>query len=201
MAVAVLAGCTSLARVSEEGFRPTDVEYRQVLERFTRHQALYQGLKRRLIWAATLEAPRFREVRSRAYASLLRMTQTEFDSLLALELREAESFLDFFIGFFTETLAWNDLDAENTIWRLDLLVDGGRVLRPVAIERIVDPDPNLRALYPYLGSFSRAYRVRFPLRDEQGMPLVGPETQIVTLRVSSALAHGELSWPVSLLTE
>src|SRR5690606_29082539 len=72
---AALTGCSSVGRVGEEGLRPTDVEYRQVLHRFTRHQALYQGLQRRLIWAATLEAPRFREVRSRAYASLLRMTQ------------------------------------------------------------------------------------------------------------------------------
>jgi len=190
-----------VGRVGEEGLRPTDVEYRQVLHRFTRHQALYQGLQRRLIWAATLEAPRFREVRSRAYASLLRMTQAEYDALVALELREAESFLDFFVGFFTETLAWNDLDAENSIWRLDLLVDGRRVLRPVAIERIVDPNPNVRALYPYLGAFSRAYRVRFPLRDESGQPLVDPQAQTLTLRVSSAIAHGELSWPVSLLAD
>ncbi|MFO7155325.1 MAG: hypothetical protein DIU72_001730 [Pseudomonadota bacterium] len=190
-----------MGRVGEEGLRPTDVEYRQVLHRFTRHQALYQGLQRRLIWAATLEAPRFREVRSRAYASLLRMTQAEYDALVALELREAESFLDFFVGFFTETLAWNDLDAENSIWRLDLLVDGRRVLRPVAIERIVDPNPNVRALYPYLGAFSRAYRVRFPLRDESGQPLVDPQAQTLTLRVSSAIAHGELSWPVSLLAD
>lgn len=190
-----------MTRVGEEGLRLTDIEYRASLSRFTRHQSLYQGLQRRLIWAATLEAPRFREVRSMAYASLRRLTESELESLIDLELREAESFLDFFVGFFTEQLAWNDLDAVTSIWRVDLLIGGARVLRPVAIERIVDPDPNIRALYPYLGAFSRAYRIRFPRRDELGNPLIGPDATEITLRVSSAVAHGELSWPVSLLEE
>lgn len=64
-----------MTRVGEEGLRLTDIEYRASLSRFTRHQSLYQGLQRRLIWAATLEAPRFREVRSMAYASLRRLTE------------------------------------------------------------------------------------------------------------------------------
>jgi hypothetical protein len=188
-----------VARVGQEGLRLTDVEYRASLSRFTRHQSLYQGLQRRLIWAATLEAPRFREVRSLAYASLRRLTEAELQALLALELREAELFLDFFVGFFTEQLAWNDLDAENSIWRMDLVVDGATVLRPIAIERISDPDPNVRALYPYLGAFSRAYRVRFPRWDEQGRPLIATGARSLTLRVSSAIAHGELTWPATLL--
>jgi len=188
-----------VTRVGEEGLRLTDIEYRASLSRFTRHQSLYQGLQRRLIWAATLEAPRFREVRSMAYASLRRLTESELESLIDLELREAESFLDFFVGFFTEQLAWNDLDAENSIWRIDLLIDGVIVLRPIAIERIADPDPNVRALYPYLGAFSRAYRVRFPRWDEHGRPLVDTGARNLTLRVSSAIAHGELTWPATLL--
>lgn len=185
--------------MSEEGFRLTDREYRQSLAHYTRHQNLYQGLQRRLIWAATLEAPRFREIRSQAYASIRRMTQAELEALLAEEMRTGETFLDFFVGFFTEQLAWNDLDAENSIWRIDLLIDGVIVLRPIAIERIADPDPNVRALYPYLGAFSRAYRVRFPRWDEHGRPLVDTGARNLTLRVSSAIAHGELTWPATLL--
>ncbi len=190
-----------MREVSEEGFRLTDRVYRQSLERYTRHQSLYQGLQRRLIWAATLEAPRFRAIRTEAYASILRLTEAERDALLEEERRAGADFLDFFIGFFTEQLAWNDIDAPNSIWRLDLVIDGLVVLRPVAIERVIDPDPNVRALYPYLGAFSRAYRVRFPRRDERGEPLVRPGAQTLTLRVSSAVAHGELSWPVALLSD
>lgn len=187
--------------MSEEGFRLTDHEYRQSLAHYTRHQNLYQGLQRRLIWAATLEAPRFREIRSQAYASIRRMTQAELEALLAEEMRTGETFLDFFVGFFTEQLAWNDLEAENSIWRVDLLIDGASVLRPIEIVRIADPDPNVRALYPYLGAFSRAYRIRFPRKDELGNPLIPPNAGQLTLRVSSAVAHGELSWPVTLLEE
>lgn len=187
--------------MSEEGFRLTDRTYRQYLERYTRHQNLYQGLQRRLIWAATFEAPRFRAIRSEAYASIRRMTDAELQALLVEERRASEDFLDFFVGFFTEQFAWNDLDEEDSIWRVDLLVDGARVLRPISIRRVVNPDPNIRALYPYLGAFSRAYRIRFPRSDEKGNPLVGPDARRITLRVSSAVAHGELSWPVTLLRE
>lgn len=199
-----LAGCATVStvrEVSEEGFRLTDRVYRQSLERYTRHQSLYQGLQRRLIWAATMEAPRFREIRSEAYASIRRLTESELEDLLAEEVRVGDDFLDFFIGFFTEQLVWNDLDAPNSIWRIDLLIDGVVVLRPIVIERIANPDPNVRALYPYLGAFSRAYRVRFPRKDELGQPLIRPEADTLTLRVSSAVAHGELSWPVALLEE
>src|SRR5690606_16174795 len=124
---------------------------------------------------------------SEAYGSIRRLTEAELEALLVEEMRAGEEFLDFFVGFFTEQLAWNDLDAVTSIWRVDLLIGGARVLRPVAIERIVDPDPNIRALYPYLGAFSRAYRIRFPRRDELGNPLIGPDATEITLRVSSAV--------------
>lgn len=187
--------------MGEEGFRLTDRVYRQSLERYTRHQSLYQGLQRRLIWAATLEAPRFRQIRTAAYASIRRLTKAEFEALRREEARVGDDYLDFFVGFFTEQLTWNDLDSPDSIWRMDLMVDGLLVLRPISIERVANPDPNVRALYPYLGAFSRAYRVRFARKDELGKPLIGAGAHSLTLRVSSAVAHGELHWPVELLDE
>lgn len=178
-----------------------DPAYREGLSAFTRHQSLYQGLERRLIWAATLESLPFRRLKLEAFASIRRLTAAELSDLLAQEGREAEEFFDFFVGFFTESPSWNDLDASDSMWRTELLVDESTVVLPLEIQRIARPNPNVRALYPYLGSFSRAYRVRFPRKGEGGVPLVGPGATTLTLRVSSAVAHGHLSWPTSLLGE
>jgi hypothetical protein len=192
-------GCGLAASARPDIPTQTDPTYHRVLERYSRTQSKYQGIQRRLIWAATLESCPFRLARAEAYARLLRLTEEELRAIQREEARESQQFLDFFVGFFTETLSWNDLDAEHSMWRVDLQIDGERTLLPVAIERGVETGPNVRALYPYLGHFSRGYRVRFRLGDlPEGGALLRRDGWL-TLRVSSAIAHGELTWPTAAL--
>lgn len=199
MAAATLAGCGLLQSSPDDGPTSSDPSYLRILERYSRKQSRYQGIQRRLIWAATLESCPFRLARAEAYARILRLTQDELAALQAREAHQSQLFLEFFVGFFTEVLAWNDLDDPDSMWRIDLEISGERTLLPVAVERLQEVGPNVRALYPYLGYFSRGYRVRFRLGDLPDPGVLLGEGGWLTLRVSSAIAHGELTWPASAL--
>lgn len=170
--------------------------YLEVLDEYSRHQARYYGLERRLLWGATHEAWRFREARTAAFAHLRRLSDAERVDLLEHERVEAERYLDFFVAIWTERREWSDLASSRSMWRVELLPQQGNPLLPVRIEWLPRVNENVRALYPYLGDFSLAYRIRFLAKDAEGQPTVDPCAEWIALRISSGLAHGELIWPL-----
>jgi hypothetical protein len=65
-------------------------------------------------------------------------------------------------------------------------------VEPLSIERIGRADLNVRTLYPYMGVFWVAYRVRFPKVLSTGAPVIPDTATHVHLRLASTLGHAEL---------
>lgn len=184
VAVAALAGCGTLQHAPDpeidEGAWP---EARDQATRFT---DLYDGFEHRAsAWAIRLTRE-VREERTRRLAQWLSWTPAELEARLADERAEAERWDDFIVFLYTADPKWNDLDAPESIWRLEYDVGGGEALaaKVEALGRTATFD----ALFPMGGPFDTAYRLRFPLQAEGATPLPG------VLRFASALGEMLLAY-------
>jgi hypothetical protein len=186
LVLVALGGCA--ARQPE----PPTTEGRWAEERgrYTRSLRIYDRLDDQAFATATWQAPAAREARAERLAQWKAMTLPERERLLAAERAEGERYEDFFLAFYTGDRRANDLATRRSTWRIALAVPGEGEMLPVKVEE-VPIDPTLEMLYPYLGKFDLAYRVRFP-RWTGPKPLAEVPFDLV---IAGALGKVELRWP------
>ncbi len=195
-----LAACSNrpgyaLAQRPDDAPRVADKRYYDVLERYTAYRSQYDGFDHRFFFAATWQSWAFRQAKVEASAQFLAMSPEEKAALLEQERAEAGQFVDFVVGFYTADSEWNDLSSSESIWRVDLVLPDGKTVEPLAVERVVRPNANMRALYGWLAPFWQAYRVRFPGVDASGAPLLRAGAPF-ELRITSALGKALPEWDV-----
>lgn len=173
--------------------RPEATEGAWAKERdhFLASAKLYDGLSMRAFASAVYQGPRVREERVARLAEWASMTVVERDKLLAAERQEGERHDDFLLSIFTADRSENDLDTARSIWRVALVLEGEGELLPEKVEA-VRTDATLRALYPMIGDYDVAYRVRFDRRP--GPPLAG---RVFTLRLAGARGRLEFPFPAA----
>jgi hypothetical protein len=165
--------------------------YQQALERFSARDELYSGFDTVLFAAATLQTPAFREARVRRTAHFQALTRERVEELLGQELAEAGRAHEFFLGVHVFNYRYDDFDRASSIWNVALVTPAGEV-KPVSVERVGRADMELRAYYPYLGTFWVGYRVRFPTTYADGKAVIPPSTERVVLRMASSLGKVEM---------
>jgi hypothetical protein len=168
----LLPGC--FLRMAEPD--PADVAWSQVRDGHTRTVNVYDGLAVNAFASALWESPELRAARVERVASWRAAPPPEVAALRAAEDAAASEFDDFTLSLFTPDRADNDLDATATTWRIALVQQSAPERRPAEV-RALRVDAQLRSLYPMIGDFDVAYRIRF--RREAG-PLATP----FTLRVA-----------------
>lgn len=183
LAAALAAGCGTLRSAPvPEIYEGTWPEERDAA---TRQADLYDGFEHRAnVWVVRL-TPAVREERARRLSDWLHWPGAELAARLAVERDEVAKWDEYVVLLYTADRKWNDLDAVQSIWRLEFDMGGGEEIvgRAVALER----DASFEALFPLGGPFDVAYRVRFPRYDAEPVPRPG------VLRFSSAL--GEMQFP------
>lgn len=118
-------------------------------------------------------------------AAFKKLTVEETEALRTKERAEAELGPEFFLGVHVNEPRFDTLDVKDGLWRVALVTPAGEALA-AQVERIGRSNLDLRAFYPYLGTFWTAYRVRFP-------PGTLPaDAERVVLRVSSTFARVDL---------
>ena len=157
-------------------------------DRFTRSGKGYDRLDDQVFVTATYQAPSVRQARVDRLAEWKAMTAEEREQLLSAERADAEQWEEFLLAFYTNDRAANDLASTQSVWRVALAVEGAGELLPARRPEIVRADATVTGLYPYLGKFDIAYRVRFP-RWKGERPL---HEIPFTLVVAGALAKVEL---------
>ena len=172
----VLAGCPFHPRSPDPR---TDLgEWARVRDAATRRVELYAGFVHRATATATLLGPEVRRARAERLAQWLAWTPQELERRLVEEAAEAARSEELVLVLYTADRRDNDLDAPRSIWRMAVETEAGEVLasRVTALE----PDANLRGLFPWIGTFDVTYSVRFPRAAQplEGRPFV--------LRISSA---------------
>ena len=170
---------------------PTD--YDMVLKTWTRSTKIYQGLDSKMFVTATFHSPEFRRVFALAFPEIYghggNITRRELVDLT----HDIEQYLTFFVSAYTADRKWNDLAKPDSIWRLSLEGDDDVSVSPTEIIP-VKIDANLRAVYPYIGRFDKAYLVRFKLADPMNRLVIKSSSDHFKLKVVSALGKANLVW-------
>lgn len=194
--VVALAGCVSTpptlgdpAPVMKD--ERQELAYQQVLDRYTDRAELYSGFDTMLFAAATLQTPVFREARLHRAATFKSFTPEHVQELLTQEMAEAVKTHEFFLGVHVYNYRYEDFDRPASIWNMVMATPAGEV-HPISVERLGRADMEMRAYYPYMGTFWVGYRVRFPTTLPDGKPLILPETERVVLRMASSLGKVEM---------
>lgn len=173
-------------------------DYLSVLKTWTRSTKVYGSLDTKLFVDATLHSPEFRRVFALAFPDIYgqggEVTRRELVDLSG----GIEQYVNFFISAYTAETKWNDFNQPDSIWRLTLSSDEGVVVSPAQIIQ-VKIDANLKAVYPHIDGFDRAYLIRFPLTDPMQRLLLKRDTQSLTLRAASALGVADLTWDLEPL--
>ncbi|PTL76156.1 hypothetical protein [Vitiosangium sp. GDMCC 1.1324] len=168
-----------------------ELAYQQVMERFSDRDELYTGFDTVLFAAATLQTQPFREARLHRAAVFKSLTQERVQELITQEMAEAVKTHEFFLGVHVFNYRYEDFDRPSSIWNMVMVTPSGEV-RPVSVERLGRADMEMRAYYPYMGTFWVGYRVRFPTMFADGKPVITPNTERVVLRMSSSLGKVEM---------
>jgi len=174
----------------------TAADYRRVLARWTRHQAInvLRELGTTLRVYATLRAPDFDAAYLARWSAIFHLTASERQELARqLAAQHAQSY-DFFVVAAAHDRDWNDFDRPRSQWRLALLNDRGDQVRAGRIVRERRTSTADRAMLPHLGTFYELYRVEFPRTLPDGRALVRAETRALLLSLSGPLGHTELTW-------
>ncbi len=179
----LLAGCGMLPHAPvpqvQEGTWPEE------RDAATRHTDLYDGFEHRAdLWTIRL-TPAVREERARRLAAWLHWTSAELEAKLAEELDTGAKWDEFVVFLYTADRKWNDLDAPESIWRIEFDLGGGEAVigRAKSLER----NATFEALFPMGGAFDTAYLLSFPRGDTEQLAPTG------VLRFASAL--GEMRLP------
>ena len=164
-----------------------------VLKTWTRSAKIYQGLDSKMFVTATFHSPEFRRVFALAFPEIYghggNITRRELVDLT----HDIEQYLTFFVAAYTADRKWNDLAKPDSIWRLSLEGDDDVSVSPTEIIP-VKIDANLRAVYPYIGRFDKAYLVRFKLADPMNRLVIKSSSDHFKLKVVSALGKANLQW-------
>lgn len=168
-----------------------EAAYRDVLARYSGRGEIYQGFDTRLFAAATYQSPGFREARVRRRGEFQHIPEPRVEALLTEERAEATQVHTFFLGIHANDPLYDDFDRRNSIWRLAMLTPAGEA-RPLSVRRVGRTNLDLRAIYPYMGTFWVGYRVDFPVTFPDGTPVIPQGTEKVMLRVASTLGTADL---------
>jgi hypothetical protein len=187
----LLASCAS-GRIPRVGEAPpmarddaSEHSYQEILNRFTDHKGIYDGLDTRLFVAATWQSPRFIEARVRRLGEFQEQPESEVNRRVLEEREKFKGRTEFFFGIHANDPKFDDFDRKNTIWRIALVV-GDKEIVPTEIKRVGRSTMDMRATYPYMDVFWVAYAVRFDGVMEPN--------QTAKLKVASTLGQAELNF-------
>jgi len=172
--------------------------YNDKLRTWTREAKVFKGVEERLGVVATYRAPAFREAYSEYYARSFDLTGREKDRLQKADREAAKTYTEFFLSVHTSLESMNNLDDENSSWKIYIEDSRGNRAGPVYIKRLLRKDPVRGEFFPYIDLWSTAYVVRFPRRvDEGAAPIPAEDSTYLKLVMSSVLGHVEMKWPLA----
>ena len=170
-------------------------DYEKVLARWTRSGRIFDHFDTNLKVWATYFSWDFTSAYAVRYARMFRLPNAEALALKRKLMADKSKVNEFYLAVTTQELRWNDLDQEDSIWKLRLITDRGATVAPTNIERIVPVKAVHRALFPYTKTFYYAYVVRFPM-TASGHKVMVPSLRWFGLRFSGPKGTLTLQWKV-----
>jgi hypothetical protein len=174
-------------------------DYDDVYGRWTREARPFDfgQLRSVLNVTATFEAREFRWAYVVRYADDYGLATDARNAMLSASLADAEHHHRFFVTLGGAKPRDLDLTDEEGAWRVLLLDDRGRQVRPIEIENLSKGRASQRVYFPSLSPFRRAFRLVFPAHHDDGYPTIPPEALFAVLRFTGPEGHVDLKWEFS----
>jgi hypothetical protein len=187
-----LSGCGAIQGVQsrlpprEPQPGPEAGEWAVLRDATTRREKLYDGFVHRADVTVTWLSAPVREAATRRLADWQAWGPEDLERALAADRVEAAKGEEFLVSLYTANPRHNDLDAKETVWRLE--IDDGTTRSAATAVTAVRADASIKQLFPYVGPFDQVYRVKVPWT---GAPLAG---RPFTFRLASALGRLDLDY-------
>jgi hypothetical protein len=171
-------------------------DYREVYERWTRHQQALHHMDVALETWATFKSWDFRQAFIERYAAIYGLSEADRETLRQAQLEAFRKNYEFAITALANEWRWNDLDKMNSAWRVSLLDALGHELTPNEIKVEKLPDAYEREFFPSKTQFNRAFTKTYTIRFEVPATgeFIGVKSGGITLRIASPIGRIELTW-------
>lgn len=196
---------------------PAASDYEEVLNNYTRRDHVYDFFADKVDLRATFHSPAFVQAFTAAKAQFhgrsaelidlylhdqkpapsplqsLSSVVKPFNKDADVKADAPAKTLNFLLAFYVSDQDYRSLDADDSIWDIELRVDDKEPLKPLNIERL-RRDPSLDQVYPYLNKLDQIYWLRFSATDADGQPVLESSARKMQLRVVSKIADAKLLW-------
>ncbi len=189
-------GCASSPIVSfaRPTVRPTPKEYNQVHARWTRHGHITYDFDSAAIVDATMQSHQFRAAYTERFLKLYNVAESEHAEKRALSDAAGDAAIEFHAEVAMHTYELSDLASKRSNWRITLIDDGGRELKPTEIREKRDRKEFTQHFYPHTNEFTRSWAFRFPNVYKDGTAFWSDATRSLTLRLAGPIGTVDLVW-------
>ena len=197
LALILLAACAAPVVSPAPGARAfTPGDYEDIAERWTRSARPFDfaRMKTVLNLTATFESREFRWAYVVRYARDYGLPVEARNALLGESLADAEHHHRFFVTLGGARPRELNLSDESGAWRVLLMDDRGRQVRPTEIRHVRRPTPGERRYFPSISSQRSAFRLVFPAQHEDGLPTLSKDALFAVLRFTGAEGQIDLKW-------
>ena len=175
----------------ERDFQPRD--YPEVHDRWTREFQIMpvDGIENVLTAAVTHLSFEFRWAYVVKSAQDLRLSPSERQQLNDEQFSRLEQGHEFFVSCMSGIDKAENLDPADGPWKIRLVDDRGRQVAPLEVTRVRRPSADDVKYFGFDPVHRQAWRILFPLRADDGRPLLHPEVASYALRFSSPYGQDE----------
>ena len=171
-------------------------DYREIYDRWTRHQAALHEVDIALEAWATFKSWEFREAFVERYASIYSLSEAERANLRKAQLDAYRATYEFTLTALSANFHWNDLDKSNSAWRVTLVDALGHELTPSELKIHKLPDAYESEFFPAKEQFNKVfmktYLIKFAIPTSGDFK--GAKSGSITLRIASPIGRLELTW-------
>jgi len=171
-------------------------DYGSIFDRWTRSTRVVSAEGTLIEVWATMKSLEFREAYIERYAEIYDLNRIQREELRRSQLQSAHSGYELHLSVQMTDRRWNDLERDNSPWRVTLKDGSGDTLEATDIEAPKLPTLYETEFFPNRTPFTRTYVVRFDKQDEAGKAFEfgGEKTGLVVLRIASPRGTAELDW-------
>jgi hypothetical protein len=170
--------------------------YPKVLKQWTKKDRIFSfdTFDNIMFVTATYRSWEFRKAYIAKYAKDFRLPKEEIKKLEQTQFKEGRLYHEFYLAVFCSEPKWNDLDKEDSIWRVSLLSSKGKEIRPLQIKGFRKIKATEISFFPYTTEFRKVYYIKFPKRLKNGRPFLNSKDSWFMLRIAGTLGVSELKW-------
>jgi len=170
-------------------------EYPMIFEKWSRKNVIHENFLAQAFFNVTFLSLEMRRATLSKYQEMYQLPPNEVEQRRIRNESEGREYYDFFTAISTARSEWNNLDDDDTVWRVTMLNQKNEEMVAKSVVAVDEESIELRKLYPYIDEYSKCYRVRF-VRVPPGRTtdFLADEDGKISLKFSGPVGQAELIW-------